>query len=218
MRLTKELSINSVFDAALCNTNKTGWTLRRRKWSHVFLFTTLDDPFCASSGEKPVEFCRAHSTPRVPEHQGLAAAQAGGQGRVTLRDHGDTACAAACTATCPPCWQVREGSWLGMFIQSGETRALQALPPSAWLRPNLVLYVSWNPLLWGLLQKHNFKVSPVRYVNIKLHARTKEWWVWWSLNKSSHWLDDIWGPFQPKWFYDLKVLGFYFFIYITLFQ
>lgn len=34
--------------------------------------------------------------------------------------------------------------------------------------------VSWNPLLWGLLQKHNFKVSPVRYINIKLHARTKD--------------------------------------------
>lgn len=93
MRLTKELSLNSVFDAALCNINKAGWTLRRRKWSHLLLFTTLDDPFCASSEEKAVEFCRAHSAwaPR------LCCCPGRGPGQGT---HGDT-------GTCPPCWRVR---------------------------------------------------------------------------------------------------------------
>lgn len=114
MRLTKEFPLNSVFNAVFMQYQQNRWNFERRKWGPLFLFTTLHDPFSASSEEKPFEFCRDHS----PSGRALwfccCSAQwwSGEQSHpVTTANTGwvwanPHVCAAACKAACLLCWQV----------------------------------------------------------------------------------------------------------------
>lgn len=79
-RLNKELSLSSVFDAVFMQYQQNRWNLEKEP-----IFATQHDPFSASSEEKPVEFCRPHTTLQVPKHCGFAAAQPGGD-----QGHGHT--------------------------------------------------------------------------------------------------------------------------------
>lgn len=167
-----------------CNTNKTGGTLKGGNGALCFSLQHCMIHFLQAVRRNHLSF--AEITPQVAEHCGFAAAQpSGDQGNShtqwPLRALAE--CEPTCTCVLLPAKQPAFFAGKCVRVQlTGDINTVKSTKCTVlqesygpyhhqhdW-EPNLVLYVSWNLLLWCLLQKHH---HPVRYINIKMHASTQ---------------------------------------------